>query len=91
MIRTFKSKTLGDLWETSSSGIDAKLHPRTLRRLDALDAAIMPSDVALPGFDYHALRGTTPKRYAVLVNGPWRITFEFEKGEAHALDFEQQD
>jgi proteic killer suppression protein len=43
----------------------------------------------LPGFDFHALRGFTPVRYTVHVNGPWCITFEFEAGDALRVDFEQ--
>ena len=43
----------------------------------------------LPGFDFHALKGFVPVRYTVHVNGPWCITFEFEKGDAWRVDFEQ--
>ena len=43
----------------------------------------------LPGFDFHMLRGFKPPRFSVHVNGPWCITFEFEKGDAYNLDFEQ--
>jgi toxin HigB-1 len=41
----------------------------------------------LPGFHFHSLRGK-PKRYAVSVNGPWRITFEFGEGDATKVDLE---
>jgi proteic killer suppression protein len=62
---------------------------RALLVLDALDAATRPSDVNLPGFDFHRLRGHRPSRYSVHVNGPWCITFEFEDGEARRVDLEQ--
>ncbi len=65
------------------------MHPRILRRLDALDAATVPEDMNLPGFGFHALRGHNPTRYTVHVNGPWCITFEFSTGDAHLLDFGQ--
>ena len=89
MIKTFNHKGLQALWETSKSRIDARLHARILRRLDALEAATRPEDLNLPGFDFHALRGFTPTRYTVHVNGPWCVTFEFHAGDAYALDFEQ--
>ena len=31
----------------------------------------------------------TPTRYALAVNGPWRITFEWEDGDALRVDLEQ--
>jgi proteic killer suppression protein len=90
MIKTFRSKPLARLWTTGSSPkINAKFVDRILRRLDALDAAQVAEDMNLPGFDFHSLRGHRPARYTVHVNGPWCITFEFEKGDAFAVDFEQ--
>lgn len=32
---------------------------------------------------------TKPERYALDVNGPWRITFEWQDGEALRVDLEQ--
>ena len=89
MIKTFAHKELRALWESGRSRIDARLHARILRRLDALDAATRPEDMNLPGFDFHALHGFEPTRYTVHVNGPWCVTFEFRDGDAHVLDFEQ--
>jgi len=43
----------------------------------------------LPGFDFHPLKGFAPVRYAVHVNGPWCITFEFNDGDAYRVDLEQ--
>ena len=34
------------------------------------------------------LRGK-PKRYALHVNGPWRITFEWRDGDTYSVDLEQ--
>ena len=43
MIKSFINKALADLWEKGSTAkIDAKLHKRTLIRLDSLDAATVP-------------------------------------------------
>lgn len=89
MIKSFDNKQLKALWETGKSKIDARLHKRILRRLDALNASNRPDDMNLPGFDFHALKGFDPTRYTVHVNGPWCITFVFEDGDAHIVDFEQ--
>ena len=90
MIRSFKSKALAELWETGRTAkINAKMHARIFRRLDRLDAAVIPGEVNIPGFDFHPLRGFRPTRCSVHVNGPWRITFEFEGGDACQVDFEQ--
>ncbi|RDJ20817.1 plasmid maintenance system killer [Bosea caraganae] len=90
MLKSFRSKPLADLWSIGrTSKIDKKLHGRVLRRLDALETAVRPEDMNLPGFDFHSLRGFDPTRYTVHVNGPWCITFEFEDGDAYRIDFEQ--
>ncbi len=89
MIKSFANKNLKALWETGKSKIDARLHARILRRLDALDVATRAEDMNVPGFDFHALLGNNPTRYTVHVNGPWCVTFEFRDGDAYVLDFEQ--
>lgn len=90
VIRGFRSKALAELWEKGRTGkIDAKLQVRILRRLDRLDVAFRPGEMNVPGFDFHPLRGFTPTRYSVHVNGPWCITFEFEDNDAWRVDFEQ--
>lgn len=90
MILTFRSKALADLWSKGRSAkIDAQLHKRILVRLDRLNVVSAPEQMNLPGFDFHALRGFTPVRYTVHVNGPWCITFEFDAGDARRVDFEQ--
>ena len=69
--------------------MDVRLQDRVLRRLDALEQAVVPEDMNVPGFDFHALIGFDPTRYTVHVNGLWCITFEFEDGDAYRVDFEQ--
>jgi len=89
MIRTFRNKELAALWTGARTKIDRRLQKRILERLDALDAAVKPEDMNVPGFDFHPLRGFDPARYTVHVNGPWCITFEFAGGNARRVDFEQ--
>lgn len=90
LIKTFKSKALLELFEEGkTSKIDKKMHKRILLRLDRLEQAATISEMKLPGFDFHALKGFDPTRYTVHINGPWCITFEFEDGDAFNVDFEQ--
>lgn len=89
MIKSFRHKGLSLLWSTGMTKlIELKFHAKILERLDALDAALRPEDMDLPGYDFHSLQGK-PKRYTVHVNGPRCITFEFEDGDAYRVDFEQ--
>jgi toxin HigB-1 len=81
MIRTFRHKGLNELCETGSSR-------KVLRRLDVLDHAEDLTELAVPGFNFHPLRGR-PQRYSLHVNGPWCITFEWEDGDAVHVDLEQ--
>ncbi len=90
MIKSFRHKGLAEIWERGfSSKIDRRFLGRIVSRLDALDAATEVSDMNVPGFSFHTLRGFLPQRFTVHINGPWCITFEFENGEASKVDFEQ--
>jgi len=89
MIKSFKNKGLAELFERGRSRkIRHDLQARCLRRLDALDHAESLTELSIPGFGFHGLQGV-PKRYSIHVNGPWRITFEWENGEALRIDLEQ--
>ena len=90
VIRSFKNKALLELFEAGRSAkIDARIHKRILIRLDAVNHAASIDDLKLPGYNFHALRGFRPTRFTIHVNGPWCITFEFDEGHAHHVDFEQ--
>jgi proteic killer suppression protein len=88
MLRSFPSRGLKALWSRGDkSKIAAELVERVRRRLDALDAARVPEDMNVPGFDFHRLRGK-PVRYSVHVNGPYCITFEWDGEDAVSVDLE---
>jgi proteic killer suppression protein len=90
VIRTWTHKALRELFEKGRSRrVRADLQVRSLLVLDALDAATKPSDLNLPGFDFHRLRGNQPPRYSIHINGPWCVTFEFDEGETRRVDLEQ--
>ena len=89
MIKSFNSKQLQSLWEAGKSKMDARLHSRILRRLDALNEVERPEDMNLLGFKFQSLQGHRPTRHTVHVNGSWCMTFEFENGHAYAVNIEQ--
>ena len=88
MISSFKHKGLQELFEKGiSRRVQQSLQKRTLRRLDVLDTSDSLTDLDVPGFDFHALKGK-PKRYSIHVNGPFCITVEWLDGEALRVDLE---
>ncbi|PDT32214.1 MULTISPECIES: type II toxin-antitoxin system RelE/ParE family toxin [Sinorhizobium] len=90
MIKSFKSKALKEFFEIGkSSKVPQDLQKRIKIRLDRLEQAKDLSELKLPGFNFHSLKGFEPTRYTIHVNGPWCITFEFENGDASAVDLEQ--
>jgi len=90
MIKSWKHKGLKELFETGRTNkIQSKFHDRIKERLGFLDSAPTPAAMDLPGYGYHALKQFKPLRYSVAVNGPWRITFEFDGADAVKVDLEQ--
>lgn len=64
-------------------------HAKRLRMLlAALDTALSPGDMNIPGFRLHRLAGQRAGRWSIWVNGNWRLTFEFQDGHVHVLDYE---
>jgi toxin HigB-1 len=89
MIRSFRSRALRRFWERNDQ---SKLEPSRVKRigmiLDRLDASMIPSDMNLPGLNFHPLSGEMRERYAVKVSGNWRITFAWDKEDAVQVDLE---
>jgi toxin HigB-1 len=89
VIKTFRNKELSKLWAGEKSKIDSRLHKRILIRLNTFDTALTIEGLNIQGHDFHALRGFSPPRYSIHINGRWYITFEFLQGHAEQVDFEQ--
>ncbi len=89
MIKSFRHKGLRKFFETGrTAGIQASHAKRLRMQLAALDTAQSIDDMDLPGFALHPLKGEMQGRWAVSVNGNWRLTFEFQDGNAYVLDYE---
>jgi proteic killer suppression protein len=89
MITTFRHKGLRKYFESGSlAGIQPAHANRLKMQLAALDTAQVIEDMDIPGFRLHPLKGSERGRWSIWVNGNWRVTFEFENGNAFILDYE---
>ena len=89
MIRSFRHKGLRKYFESGSvTGIQPHHAKRLRMLLAALDTAHSIEDIKIPGFRLHSLKGLEQDRWSVWVNGNWLLTFEFQNGEIHILDYE---
>ena len=89
MITSFRHKGLRRYFESSSlAGIQPAHANRLKMQLAALDTAQVIEDMDIPGFRLHPLKGRERGRWSIWVNGNWRVTFEFENGNAFVLDYE---
>jgi proteic killer suppression protein len=87
VIRTIKQRGLKRLFE---QGDLSKVRADQLKRirdvLAHLDRAVEWSDIDLPGYRLHRLKGNLKGHWSVTISGNWRITFRFEDGEALDVD-----
>jgi toxin HigB-1 len=87
MIVRFRHRGLERLdWRGDTSGVSAQ-HVKRLRVvLAALETALAPSDMDLPGARLHQLRGDRAGQWSVSISGNWRVVFEFEGGNVTNVD-----
>lgn len=92
MIRSFRDKALERCWRKGRCNrIPADLRRRILMKLDSLEAATTVDDLANPpGNHLHTLAGKEYDGFwAIAVNGPWRLIFRFEAGDAYEVQLQQ--
>lgn len=89
MIQSFRHKGLAKFFATGSqAGIQAVHADRLRLILAALNAAVAPNDMGLPGLRLHPLKGTRSGSWSVSVSGNWRVTFRFSGKDAIDVDYE---
>ena len=89
VIKSFRHKGLRRFYEAgSSAGIQAAHKKRLRILLAALDTAETIEDMDIPGFKLHPLKGKRKGLWSISVSGNWRITFEFEDGNAYIVNYE---
>jgi len=89
VIKTFRHKGLERLFRTGSkSGIQPQHVSRLRLQLGMLDAASHASDMDLPGWKLHPLKGDSRGHWSVWVSANWRLTFTFEGEDAVLVDYQ---
>ena len=91
MIKSIKHKGMKRFFNsggTDTRGTNSDDQDKLRDQLAALDAATEVSDMGVPGWRLHPLKGTSKGRHSIEVSGNWRITFEFVSGDAYVVDYE---
>jgi len=87
VIQSFKRKGLRQLFEKGTAkGIRADHVTKVENILAVLNRARRPSDVDLPGFGLHALKGNLKGFWSITVRANWRIVFRFKGGDVYDVD-----
>ena len=87
MIRSFRHRGLRRLYERDDpSRIAADQLDRITLALADLDVASKPSDLNMPGYRLHRLRGDRRGLWSISISGNWRITFRLEDGDVYDVD-----
>ena len=89
MIKSFSHKGLEKFYETGSvAGIQPGHKKKRRLQLAALDTAQNIEDMNIPGLRLHPLKGKKNDHWAIEVSGNWRMTFQFEDGNAYLVYYE---
>jgi len=68
------------------SRVASELSDRVALALADLDDARKPSDLDLPGYRLHPLKGDLKGYWSISISGNWRMTFSIEDGDAYDVD-----
>jgi proteic killer suppression protein len=66
------------------AGLDVEKAKARLQLLDALQA--MSEIPSLASIGLHKLKGNRRQFWAMTINGPWRLVFEFRDGDAYNVE-----
>lgn len=86
MIRTFRHRGLKRLYQGDPSKVRADQARRIADVLGHLDRAQRASDLDLPGYRLHALKGDLRGLWSITISGNWRIVFRLVDGDALDVD-----
>ncbi len=88
MIRSWRNAASRKLWQGERPNRFRGLDVRpAIDLLLALHVAETLQDLSpLKSVGLHKLKGDRKGQWAMTVNGPWRICFEFRKGDAHNVE-----
>lgn len=87
MIKTWKGSLTRRFAEEGKGrfpGLDVEKAKARLQLLDAMQS--MDEIPFLASIRLHKLKGDRKGQWAVTINGPWRLVFEFRKGNAYNVE-----
>lgn len=83
VIKSWGSSATRKLFETGKTKMRGLDRASALNRLAALHAAQRLSDISpLKSVGLHPLKGNRKGQWAMTINGPWRLCFRFDDGNA---------
>lgn len=87
MIKSFKDKELGKLFNGIRSNCPEKLHKRIRNKLDLMDSAHVLEDLAaIPGGNLEPLLGDRKGQHSLRVSGNWRLCFVWHEGHVYNVE-----
>ncbi len=87
MIRRFRHRGLKRMYERGDpSRVSHDKADRVALALADLDDARNPSDLDLPGYRLHPLKGDLNGYWSISISGNWRVIFRFEDGDIYDVD-----
>ena len=87
MIKSWANSTTRRFAEDGKSKFSGLDEDQAMELLAMLDAATSLNDISpLKSVGLHKLAGTRKDQWAISVNGPWRLCFRFQDGDAHDVE-----
>jgi proteic killer suppression protein len=87
MIRSWANSATRRFAETGKCKFSGLNQVRADKLLAVLDNTRSLAELSpLKSVGLHALKGSRKGQWAITVNGPWRICFRFEDGDAHEVE-----
>jgi len=87
MITSWGTEPTRRFAETGKSKFAGLDEAKALARLQMIDAMTALEEIPpLKSVDLHRLGGDRAGQWAVAINGPWRLVFDFRDGNAHDVE-----
>jgi len=82
--KTTATRQFAERGKSRFKGLDKR---KALARLQLLDAVDSLAEIpALASVGFHKLKGYPEGRWALTINGPWRLVFSFRNGNAYDVE-----
>ena len=87
MIKSWKTSVTRRFAEEGKGRFSGLDEQRAMARLQLLDAIRSINEIpSLASIRLHKLKGARRNQWAMNINGPWRLVFEFTDGDAYEVE-----